>query len=374
MVIRILSGVVTMVLLLHAAIHLLGFVAYWPLATVDGLPYRTAIVGQRWEVGSTGMRAFSVAWLLVALGLAAAAVARLLGQSWWLPLLLGAAAASVILGLGVWSEAKVGVLVSIAVIAAGLVALGLRLEPEPFAAVERSEGTDQTVELAADLPPPVASFYRSIGAEPVPVIDSAVISATGTVALAGVRFPARLRFIHDAGEGYRHYIETTLYRRPVMGVNEWYLDGAATLELPFGTVEDEPKVDLAANLGLWGESIWLPTVYLTDPRVTWEPIDDATARLVVPTPDGGEDAFTVHFDPATDLVTRLETVRYKAATDAEKTEWVLDVSDWRLFDGLLLPVAGTATWADDDGPWLVVEVTDIVFNTDVSTSIRSRGP
>ena len=43
-----------------------------------------------------------------------------------------------------------------------------------------------------------------------------------------------------------------------MVVNETYLDGKSRLELPFGVIEDEPKADQAANLGLWGESAWLP--------------------------------------------------------------------------------------------------------------------
>ena len=41
--------------------------------------------------------------------------------------------------------------------------------------------------------------------------------------MAGIAFPARFRFIHEAGRGYRHYIEATVFGLPLMKVNERYL-------------------------------------------------------------------------------------------------------------------------------------------------------
>ena len=51
------------------------------------------------------------------------------------------------------------------------------------------------------------------------------------------------------------YIEATIFGYPVMKVNEWYLDSKARMELPVGVIENEPKIDMAANLALWGESV-----------------------------------------------------------------------------------------------------------------------
>lgn len=160
--------------------------------------------------------------------------------------------------------------------------IGLRVKPKSFPAYPGQTPSLDTVELPADLPAPVARYYKVTIGDRIPVIESAVITGRATVRFTGIRFPARFRFTHIAGQNYRHYIEATIFGYPILKVNEHYLDGKSRLELPFGVVENEPKVDMAANLGLWAESIWLPTVFITDPRVRWEAIDDTAARLVVP--------------------------------------------------------------------------------------------
>ena len=174
-----------------------------------------------------------------------------------------------------------------------------------------------TVDLPVDLPAPVARYYRVTCGERVPVVNSAVITGRARMRFRGPTFTSRFRFTHDAGREYRHYIEATILGYPIMKVNEYYLAGKSRLELPFGVIEGEPKIDMAANLGLWGESVWLPSIFLTDPRVLWKPIDDTSARLVVPF-DGAEETFVARFDPQTGMLRYLEAMRYKDAADDAK--------------------------------------------------------
>jgi hypothetical protein len=249
---------------------------------------------------------------------------------------------------------------------------GLRVKPRPFPAYSEQTPALETVELPAGLPPPVSSFYKTISGDRVPVIESAVITMRGTLRFRGVPFPSRIRFTHTAGQDYRHYIEATLFGYPLMKVNELYLNGNARMELPVGVVENEAKIDMAANLGLWGESMWLPAIWVTDPRVRWEPIDDTTARLVVPFGEE-EDTFTVSFDPKTGLIQMMEAMRYREATDEAKIPWRLEPRGWETFHGIMIPSSASATWLDEGTPWLVVTVEDVAYNVDVSEYIKARG-
>jgi hypothetical protein len=257
---------------------------------------------------------------------------------------------------------------------AGLVVvgwLGLRIKPAPLPAFSQKSGDAKTVPLPDDLPAPVERFYRQVYGGSVPVIDSFVVTGRAKLRIMGVPFPARFRFTHIAGQGYRHYIETTLFGLPVMKVNERYLNGTGRLELPFG-VEEGPKVDQAANLGLWAETLCMPSVFVTDPRVRWEPIDEETALLIVPF-GVQEQRFVARFDPETGMLRVLESMRYKGSESDSKTLWISEALQWGVVQGNRTSVVIAATWFDDGTPWAVFTIEDVRTNVDVGEYIQAKG-
>lgn len=250
--------------------------------------------------------------------------------------------------------------------------LGLQIKPRSFPPLSHQNADLETAPLPDGLPAPVERFYRQVYGDIVPVIDTIVITGRGTMRVNGITFPARFRFTHQAGEAYRHYIEATIYGFPLLKVNEHYIDGNSRLELPFG-ISEGTKVDQGANLALWAEAVWMPSVWVTDSRARWEPVDDNNALLYIPFKDGTEQ-FIMRFDPETGLLSLMESMRYKGEDSKEKTLWINQVLEWDISNEQPVPEVTAITWFDEGAPWAVLTTEDVVYNMDVNEYIQTKGP
>ena len=248
--------------------------------------------------------------------------------------------------------------------------VGLQVKPASFPALASSQAKLETIPLPAGLPAPVTRFYQKIYGDRIPVIHSVVISGRAIIRPVGpINIPARFRFTHLAGQDYRHYIEATIFGFPILKINESYIKSSSRQEMPWGTTTNDPRANQAANLGLWAEAIWYPSIFLTDPRVHWKAVDDVTATLTVPF-EASNETFIARFDPVTHLLSYLESMRFK--TD-QKVLWMNDARVWGDVGGFTVLKESAVIWMDDGKPWATFEVEEIEFNSDVSKTIGGTG-
>lgn len=251
--------------------------------------------------------------------------------------------------------------------------LGFQIKPAPFLPYPEQTPPLKTVPLPNGLPAPVERFYRTVYGEEIPVIETVVIKGRAVINPFGVKLPARFLFVHNAGKDYRHYIEATWFGMPFMKVNEGYLDGKSFFESPMGTINDDASTNQAANLAIWAEANWFPSIWLTDERVRWEPVDDTTALLYVPFEDR-EENFVMRFNPETGLLDSMEAMRYRDAGDqAKKILWITKSLEGKKIEGTKLGAVGSATWLDQGKPWAVFALEEVKYNVNVREYIRQRG-
>jgi hypothetical protein len=266
------------------------------------------------------------------------------------------------------------IVISILAILFFLVWLGLRIKPAPFSSFPEETPPLETVTLPAGLPAPVERFYKTVYGDEIPVIETAVIKGRAVISPFGPKMPARFIFVHNVGKDYRHYIEATWFGLPFMRVNESYVDGNSHFELPIGTFDNDPGITQGAVLGLWAEASWFPSIWLTDERVHWEPVDEKTALLYVPFGEQ-EENFVMRFDPDTGLLDTMEAMRYRdPGSQARKVLWITKTLPGKNIEGTNLSTVGSATWLDMGKPWAVFTLEEVKYNVDVSEYIRQTGP
>lgn len=260
------------------------------------------------------------------------------------------------------------ILIAVLAAIAAIIYIGLQVLPAPFESIPTQNQQLKSLPLPDDLPQPVDRFYRLIYGDQIPMIDIAVLSGRAKLVFNGITFPARFRFTHNAGQDYHHQIELALFGIPILEADESYINSNSRMVLPCGTIENEPKVDQAANLGLWAETFWFPAVFLTDERAQWESVDATTALLHVPFEDEVE-TFTVKFDENTGFIRSMEAMRYKEADSSQEIRWLNEVLEWGTISGQEIFTVGSATWEDDGKPWAIFTVEEIAYNISTDFAI-----
>jgi hypothetical protein len=249
--------------------------------------------------------------------------------------------------------------------------IGLLIPAPRFRTTQPGLSDSEALPIPDDLPAPVTRYARVAFGESIPRVESAIIVGRADMTFNGLTFPGRFKFYHDLGRAYYHELQLTWFRLPILTVHERYKDGNAIMDVPGDRVEDVAEINAAANQALWGEAIWMPSLWFTDPRVRWEAIDAHSARLIVPDAEDAEH-FTVHFDPETGLITEMTAMRYQNPGDTERVLWINRPIVWDRVNGVQIPVVAETQWADN-APWAVWRVDEIQINVDVSERLNRFG-
>jgi hypothetical protein len=249
--------------------------------------------------------------------------------------------------------------------------VGLQIMPKSFSPHHEKTPDMHWIELPSDLPKPVYRHFATTLGDQIPEINSAVVSGKARFKFSGIWMPVRFKAYYIPGRDFYRYMEITWFGLPILKGQDSYINQEGSLRIGgmLNIFEQGDKINQGQNLAMWGEGVFAPSVFVADPEVRWESLNETSARLQVPFGEQKE-SFLVSFDSQTGLMTQMSALRYRDQED-EKTPWRIEFLDWDTFHSVKVPVNVAVAWEDEGGPWAFFTIEDVEYNVDVSEKIPS---
>lgn len=367
-------------LLIHGAIHVLGFVRAFGLARLSALRGETLF-----ELPASFERPVGVLWLVACVLLVVAAAMLLPRVTGWWYLAAAGAIVSQVLVVHAWPEAKIGTLPNVIVLFAAVLAWAdARFQSDGDAAVRRLLGSvppsPAAVVTRAELsvlPAPVRRWLEASGVVGRPRVRSAHLRQRG-----GLRTSPDQAFMPAEAEQHVSIVDVPGFvwrvRVVMKGVlpiagRDTYLDGRGRMTIAAASLvplvdADGPAIDQGTLLRFLAEIVWFPSAALS-PYLRWEAGDDTSARATM-TYRGVIGTALFHVDAEGRFV-RLTAQRYMGGgPDATLEEWGVVARAWRELHGVTIPVEGAVLWkvAGGDFDYYQWEITDIEYDPTRATA------
>ncbi len=352
--------------IIHALIHLMGFVGeFWP-GKVEGIPFNAHPPPWRQWLG--------LAWLIVTLLLFAAASGFMLRWHEWWRLGVPAVLLSQGLILAYWSEAKFGTLANLLLLVPLLAAFGAsRFDSGVDRDIDRllrsARGNSAVVEERdlGDLPVAVARWLRRAGVLGAPRARVNRLTQVGLLRTEpeGAWMPAVAhQYFSIDPPAFVWRTRVSMMRiLPVEGCDR-YLDGRGHMLITIGGIVPVvdvrgEEIDQGTLLRFLGEIVWTPSASLS-PYIRWEHVDETHARATMSF--GGVSASGVfEFDELGRHVS-MEARRYMGGgAEAVLADWHVRSTEWQRFGGIEVPSKGEVLWKLPAGDfsyyqWEITEV------------------
>ena len=336
-----------LLLILHAALHLIGF------SRAFGLTDAPMPLADLWEVHPAG-----VLWLVAALAMATAGVLMAIRNDNWLIAAAPALVLSQALIFAFWTDAKMGSFVN-AILLAGL-AIGwaehhfdeaTEREVRALLAEVPARRADlvQASELA-HLPLPVARWLQRAGVVGRPRVRTVALRQRGRLR-AGLDQPflpaeARQVFTIDT-PGFVWNVRATMkHVLPVLGRDTLHhgrghmrITGAGMVTLVDAQSE---AIDQGTLLRYLAEIVWFPSAALSL-YIQWRAVDALTAEATL---TYRRTVVTARFSfDAEGRFASLRARRYLGeGRDMRLETWVVRAKQWERWDGVEVPSEGVVSW------------------------------
>lgn len=354
------------IVLFHGLIHLLGFIKGFDLKEVKELTLPISKpMGVVWLTASTLILTYGVLHLLKS------------DYAWLMGLV--AVVVSQVLIILFWHDAKFGTIPNFLILAVSIVSFGHYnfqriIQQETAQLLAKNVGKETSIlqeNDLTDLPEPVKKWLLNSGALGKPFISYGKVTQVAEMQMS----PAQEKWLSASAIQYTTIDNPAFIWSVDVKMNsllsfqgrDKYDGGKGEMLIKlhslFNVVHERgEKLDEGTLQRYLGEMVWFPSLALS-PYITWEQIDEHTAKATM-TFKGTSGSGTFYFNPDGD-VTKFSALRYKGnEPGAKRHEWEINITDYKVFEGIKVPAKMTSTWKldDKDWTWLKMEVTAIKYN------------
>lgn len=224
----------------------------------------------------------------------------------------------------------------------------------------------------ADLPVPVRRYFETVLRPGQPHVKTVRLTQEGDFRLGDADTPWR-RFTASqvyslSPPGYVWDAEINLFPFASARVLDVYVAGTGLLRanlfggIPVASAGPNPRMNEAELQRYLSETPWFPTALLPAAGVTWDSIDERSARATLD--DGDVTATAVfHFDEE-GYLTQLTADRYRQDIDAV-APWTGHYRAYERRDGMEIPTQAEVAWktADSEVPYWRGTITEIDYRT-----------
>lgn len=352
-------------IMVHGLIHLMGFMKAFDLAKI---PQLTANISK--PVGLAWLAAFAL--FLFSSGLFIAK------KEWWWLFAFIAVILSQILIITSWQDAKFGTIPNIIILLVVIISFAIwqfqiqvEKETKEILLMENSSVKQIiTEEMTKDLPFPVKKWLKNSGVIGREIIQTVYLEQKGLMRLK----PEQKKWIKSEAKQYFTTqnpsfiwsVKTSMKGLPVVG-RDLFKDGQGKMKikllglLSVVDVYENQKTNQSTLQRYMGEIIWFPTAALSL-YIKWEPIDEKSAKATMTyneTVGTGIYYFNESGEP-----TKFVAKRYKDVNDEKPTEWMAEILEYRIFDGIKIPSKIEASWMLEEGKfiWYKFEIYNVRYN------------
>lgn len=358
------------IVLFHGLIHLLGFVKGFGLREVKELTLPIS-------------KTIGVVWLVAAFIFLTYGILHLLNTKYAWLIGLVAVIVSQVLVMMFWKDAKFGTIPNMLILVASITALGnynfqLLVQQETTRLLNQNIGTENRIINESDiskLPNPVKRWLRNSGTVGKPAISFGKVTQIAEMQMKPDQdnwmTATATQYTTTGNPAFIWIADVKMNGLLNFQGRDKFEDGKGEMLIKMNSllkVVDEKgrKIDEGSLQRYLGEMVWFPSLALS-PYITWEYIDDNTAKATMTYKDTSGSG-TFYFNSSGDVI-KFMALRFKGnEPDAKRFEWEMNITEYKKFEGIKVPIKMTSTWKldEEDWTWLKLEVANIKYNKKAS--------